>query len=144
MNSLKNKSTKKNTFRIHENILKILKNESDKRVLSLNDSAFVEEMLRGIMRKRALLILLELRKNKKLRYMQVGEKLCGISPSALSTLLKQLNSYGLVRRQVFGKIPPIAVEYSLTKEGTNFLNIIEPVLMWLIKTRYPFMFDEKF
>jgi len=105
---------------------------------------FVEEMLSSIMRKRALLILLELRKNKKLRYKQVGEKLGGISPSTLSSLLKKLNHYGLIRRQVFGSIPPLAVEYSLTKEGTSFLNMIEPVLRWLIQTRYHPNLDKKY
>ena len=96
---------------------------------------YVDCIFHTIGRKRAIFIMLQLRKQKKLRNKELVKKLGGISPSTLSSLLRDLIKEGLLQREVYGEIPPIATEYSLTKNGNNFLNALDPLLKWLINNR---------
>ena len=96
---------------------------------------FVECLYNTIGRKRFLLILLHLRKYNKLRNKELAKQLGKISSSTLSSLLKQLNREGLINRHVYGEIPPISTEYSLTKRGKDLLNAIDPLLNWLYETK---------
>ena len=93
-----------------------------------------ECIFKTICRKRSLLVLLLLRENKVLRYKQISKSLGEISPSTLSEILKKLRREGLIIRKSYGEIPPIAVEYSLTKNGISLLQAIDPYLEWLRKT----------
>lgn len=93
---------------------------------------FVYCIFKTIGRKSSLLILLHLRKNRKLRNKELVKELGGISPSTLASLLKRLGKEGLIQRHVYGEIPPIATEYSLTKIGKDLLDAIDPLLNWLI------------
>lgn len=54
------------------------------------------------------------------------DALPGISTKTLTVRLRELESYGLVRRQVFPEVPP-RVEYSLTAKGRE----IQPVMLSL-------------
>ncbi len=92
-------------------------------------------IFKTIGRKNALLILLHLRKNRKLRNKELVRELGGISPSILASLLKRLSKEGLILRQVYGEIPPIATEYSLTKIGKELLDLFDPLLNWLTEKK---------
>jgi len=91
-------------------------------------------IFKTIGRKRTLLVLLQLREHKKLRYKEIAKNLGGISPSTLSSILKQLQKQGLISRKSYGEIPPVAVEYRITKNGISFLEAIDPFLECLRKT----------
>ena len=91
----------------------------------------IESIINTIGRKRTLLVLLQLKQHKILRNKQIAKNLGGISPSTLSSILHQLIKEGFIRRKVYGEIPPLSVEYSLTKNGMSFLKALEPVFDWL-------------
>lgn len=92
----------------------------------------LEFVLEAIGRKWALLIIDEIDKHKKLRYSDLQSKLRGISPSPLSAMLRKLENLGLIERKAFNEIPP-RVEYSLSKKGKEFQELIKPLIDWAIK-----------
>jgi len=102
----------------------------DKIFDSISDFS-IEFFTKTIGRKWALNIIFELEKNGKMRNKDIDNKLSGISPSNLSSLLKHLQQEGFIRREVFGEIPPYQVEYSLTQKGKQFLHLLAPFLKWL-------------
>lgn len=73
----------------------------------------------------AILILRELFSGHR-RTHEFLDALPGISTKTLTARLRELESYGLVRRKVFPEVPP-RVEYSLTEKGRE----MQPVLMSL-------------
>jgi len=73
----------------------------------------------------AILILRELFSGSR-RTHEFLKALPGISTKTLTARLRELESYGLVRRKVFPEVPP-RVEYSLTEKGLE----IQPVMMSL-------------
>ncbi len=77
-------------------------------------------------------IILALRREKTMRFNDLLKSLNGISPSTLSSNLKSLQSLGLVQRKSFGTIPPLKVEYCLTKKGYEFLIASYPLLKWAV------------
>ena len=95
----------------------------------------VDSIINTIGRKRALLILLQLEKHKKLGFKGINNKLGGISPSTLSSLLRHLCKEGLIKKRVFGNVSPRLTEYSLTKDGQALLDAIDPLIKWLCKSR---------
>lgn len=100
------------------------------------NSSYVDSIVNTIGRKRALLILLQLGTYKKLRYKDLLLKLGKISPSTFSSLLKQLCDEGLIKKQIFGEIPPRLTEYSLTKNGLALLVAIDPLLNWICNKKF--------
>src|SRR4030042_2597285 len=63
----------------------------------------------------------------KLRYSGILGELKGISPKSLSDRLKELEGYGLIKREAFAEIPP-RVEDSLTGDGRGVMGIKRPLL----------------
>lgn len=80
-----------------------------------------------------LRVMLELRRDKKIRYNNLVNMLEGISTSTLSITLKNLQAAGLVDKESFGKKPPFKVGYSLTEKGFDFLIAFYPLLKWANK-----------
>jgi len=82
-----------------------------------------------------LLILLELYRGntKKKRYSEVKKKIPGITPKILSVRLKELTKNGLLNKQIDANSIPIKSEYSLTKKGTEFIEIIKSIKTWALK-----------
>ncbi len=87
-------------------------------------------------------ILFLLRMRGKMRFNQIKEDLTavgqpnlgkkvadvtGLSSRTLSTRLKDLESKGLVEREVFAEVP-LRVEYSLTPKGMRFGDLMMPVV----------------
>ena len=95
----------------------------------------VDAIVNTIGRKRALLILLQLEKYKKLGFSEIKNKLGGISPSTLSSLLKDLNKQKLIQKRVFGSISPRLTEYTLTNNGHDLLKATDPLFKWACKSR---------
>ena len=80
-------------------------------------------------KKWALLVINEIKRSKKIRYTNLDSKLEGISPSTLTSMLRQLEQMDLIERKAFDEIPP-KVEYSLSKKGIEFQKLLEPLDKW--------------
>ncbi|MDG6925748.1 MAG: helix-turn-helix transcriptional regulator [Nitrososphaerota archaeon] len=63
------------------------------------------------------------------RFKDLYGELRGVSPSTLSSILRQLESRGIVNRKSYAEIPP-RVEYSLTENGARLREAILPLLVW--------------
>ncbi|MEM0145692.1 MAG: helix-turn-helix domain-containing protein [Conexivisphaerales archaeon] len=64
-----------------------------------------------------------------IRFSSLFKELDGISPSTLTSILRELEANGLIVRKVFPEIPP-RVEYSLSKEGQGLRVAMLPLLRW--------------
>ncbi len=86
-------------------------------------------------KKWTLVILLELYKgeNKWKRYNQLKSKLPQLTPKILSTRLKELEKEGVITKKVDSSTVPIKSEYSLTKRGDDFIEIIKKIKEWTMK-----------
>jgi DNA-binding HxlR family transcriptional regulator len=62
------------------------------------------------------------------------ENLKGISPKTLADRLKDLESSGLINREMFAEIPP-RVEYSLTQDGIELRDLMIPLMEWASKKK---------
>jgi len=95
----------------------------------------LEFLLGSISKKWALLIIFEIDKHKKLRYNELYSKIKGIGPSTLSTVLKRLEEINLIKREVFAETPP-RVDYSLSKKGEEFQELVKPLIQWADKNEF--------
>ncbi|MBS1266828.1 MAG: hypothetical protein MAG795_00797 [Candidatus Woesearchaeota archaeon] len=82
-------------------------------------------------KKWTLLILMELYKGKK-RYNEIEEKIPKITPKMLSLRLSELIKKDMVNKKVDSSTVPIKCEYSLTKSGEEFINILKQIKTWAI------------
>lgn len=82
-----------------------------------------------------ILILLELYKgeNKWKRFHELKNKLPQITPKVLSMRLKEMEKEKLIIKKVDSSSVPIKSEYSLTKKGEDFMEIIEYMRQWVLK-----------
>ena len=83
-------------------------------------------------KKWGLLIINEIGNHGKLRYNELMSELEGISPSTLSSMLKELQKEKLIEKDVFREIPP-RVEYSLSTRGKELREAIIPLIKWATK-----------
>lgn len=83
-------------------------------------------------KKWTLCVINALSNHGKLRFKELIDELRVISPKTLTKTLKDLEEINLVTRKAFNVIPP-RVEYSLTKKGMEFREVIFPLLSWISK-----------
>ena len=88
------------------------------------------QALQPIFQKWSFELCFLLRMRERMRFNQLKEELGGIGSRTLSQRLKELESEGLVRREVFPEVP-VRVEYSLTPKGMRFGDLIMPVIAHL-------------
>lgn len=69
-------------------------------------------------------------KNKTLRFAEIKKCIPDITEKMLSIQLKTLEESGLIKREVYGKKPPIRVEYSLTEFGKTLIPVLNAVAKW--------------
>ena len=96
-----------------------------------NCLCFVEGTLDTISKKWSLLVINALGNHQVLRYSELMAELRGISPKSLADTLTELCRQELVRRESIAEIPP-KVQYSLTKDGQQLREAIEPLLEWAL------------
>jgi len=70
-------------------------------------------------------ILVQLSTGQK-RTKRILESLPGLSAKTFTERIRLLEKLGLVRREYFREVPP-RVEYSLTKEGRNAIDLLRSV-----------------
>jgi len=69
-------------------------------------------------------------KNKTLRFAELKKQIPDITEKMLSIQLRALEADGLISREVYGKKPPVKVEYSLTDFGKSLIPAIDAVAKW--------------
>ncbi|SFA70584.1 winged helix-turn-helix transcriptional regulator [Selenomonas ruminantium] len=84
------------------------------------------EMLQG---KWKLQIIYALCIKDPLRFGEIGNALSGVTHTALTNALKELERDGLIHREQFNEIPP-RVEYSLTEKGSDLLPVFHAMVNW--------------
>jgi DNA-binding HxlR family transcriptional regulator len=67
-----------------------------------------------------------------MRFSRILEQVEGISQKSLTKTLRGLERDGLVTRQVFAEVPP-RVEYTITRLGSEMLNNVAPLWLWVAK-----------
>ncbi|WP_308162528.1 MULTISPECIES: helix-turn-helix domain-containing protein [unclassified Microbacterium] len=77
-----------------------------------------------------VLVLYALSDGRK-RWGELRHEVEGISEKMLSVTLRKLTSDGLVSRKSFSTVPP-QVEYSLTPRGRELMELMLPLLGWIV------------
>ncbi|BDB98361.1 winged helix-turn-helix transcriptional regulator [Saccharolobus caldissimus] len=98
-------------------------NKATKQICPLVDTINV------ISRKWFLLTLNTIGVEEKIGFNGILNRIDGISPKALSDVLKQMESMGLVKKVIINSSPP-RVKYSLTTEGKRLRKAVIPLLKW--------------
>ena len=70
-----------------------------------------------------------LSKNETMRYNELKRSINGITNMMLTQSLKELESYGIIKREQFIEIPP-RVEYSLTDNGEGLIPALKGLADW--------------
>ena len=63
------------------------------------------------------------------RFKVLEREIKGISPTMLTSQLRELEADGLIGREVFATVPP-TVEYKLTEFGQTILPMMEEIKKW--------------
>ena len=66
------------------------------------------------------------------RFNELYREMKGVSPSTLSTILRELAERNIIGKRIFAEVPP-RVEYSLTETGMELRQSIIPLLRWAAK-----------
>jgi DNA-binding HxlR family transcriptional regulator len=74
-------------------------------------------------------ILHALQKSSPKRFKELEREIEGITPTMLTTQLRDLEKNALVSRQVFATVPP-TVEYSLTELGHTIKPLLFEIKKW--------------
>ena len=70
---------------------------------------------------------------RPMRFSRIMESVEGISQKSLTKTLRGLERDGLVTREVFAEVPP-RVEYAITPLGTEMLDNVAPLWLWVAKS----------
>lgn len=89
----------------------------------------VEATLAVIGGKWKAVILFYLFENGTMRFSELRREINGISERVLARQLRELESDGLVHREVFKEVPP-KVEYSLTRYGKTIKPVSSAMCKW--------------
>lgn len=89
----------------------------------------VKDILHAVSDKWSILVMVQLGYHKTLRFNALKKSINGVSQKMLTVKVRQLESFGLVHRQLFPEIPP-RVEYTITPLGEEFLGHLMLLLDW--------------
>jgi DNA-binding HxlR family transcriptional regulator len=68
----------------------------------------------------------------KLRFKELEREISDVSAKVLAKELKDLETAGVVNRQVFTTVP-VTVEYSLTQNGKSLKPVLEQMRIWSVQ-----------
>jgi DNA-binding HxlR family transcriptional regulator len=88
----------------------------------------IKDVLDIIGGKWAMPIIYNLSKGK-LRFMEIERTVTGINTRMLVKELKNMESNGILTREVYATVPP-TVEYALTEKGRDLLPSIKSLYKW--------------
>jgi DNA-binding HxlR family transcriptional regulator len=69
---------------------------------------------------------------RPMRFSRILEHVEGISQKSLTKTLRGLERDGLITREVFAEVPP-RVEYTITALGSEMLDNVAPLWLWVAK-----------
>jgi len=101
-------------------------NKIDKRKKILCPVEYAVSLLSG---KYKLRILHALIKESPKRFKVLEREITGISPTMLTSQLRELEADGLLSRTIFATVPP-TVEYALTEFGKTTLPMMNEIKDW--------------
>jgi len=70
---------------------------------------------------------------QSMRFSRIMEQVEGISQKSLTKTLRGLERDGLITREVFAEVPP-RVEYTITPLGSEMLDNVAPLWLWVAKS----------
>jgi DNA-binding HxlR family transcriptional regulator len=97
------------------------------------EDALTREMVSRISDKWSLWtlsVIAELR--QPMRFSRIMDQVDGISQKSLTKTLRGLERDGLITREVFAEVPP-RVEYTITTLGSEMLDNVAPLWLWVAK-----------
>lgn len=108
----------------------------DKMLNEINDildipekKAHVDKIIPLLHGKWELQVMMEVCRADVLRFGEFKKRLPNITNSVLTTVLRNLELWGLITRTQFNEIPP-RVEYSPTEKGKSLLPVCYEIIKW--------------
>jgi DNA-binding HxlR family transcriptional regulator len=74
---------------------------------------------------------------RPMRFSRIMENVAGVSQKSLTKTLRGLERNGLITREIFAEVPP-RVEYAITPLGTEMLDKVAPLWLWVAKSVHRF------
>ena len=101
----------------------------------MDETCTVKNTVDIVAKKWSLLIILSIYKgkNKTRRYNEIKKDLYDISPKILSTRLKELETKGILFKEIDQSTIPVKTFYSLSASGTDLIKIIQNIKKWGLK-----------
>lgn len=93
----------------------------------------IKDVLHTVGDKWSVSVMVLLSGNKTMRFNEIKNNINGISQKMLTVTLRELESFGLLGREVFPQIPP-KVEYTITDMGEEFVRHLAVMLHWACKS----------
>ena len=106
-----------------------LQNETCRALCPCDENCPIGDALRMIGGRWKLRILCTLTVDGTQRYNDLSQKLGGISPTMLSSSLKELEQDGLISRTQYPEVP-VRVEYGITARGAELWPILHRLAHW--------------
>jgi DNA-binding HxlR family transcriptional regulator len=101
--------------------------------LTEGEDVLTREMVSRISDKWSLWTMSVIAENgEPMRFSRVMDGVEGISQKSLTKTLRGLERDGLIRREVFAEVPP-RVEYDITRLGSEMLDNVAPLWLWVAK-----------
>jgi len=101
----------------------------------MQEGCTVNLTVKYLTKKWTLLVILELYKGKThtRRFGELKDSLPGITSKVLSARLRELETEGLIQRQVDAGNFPVKSEYTLNESGLEIVDIIKGMKRWALK-----------
>lgn len=96
---------------------------------SISSGCLVMKTLELLGGKWRMIVIYQLAKRPAFRFGELRNSIPGITNTMLTTVLKDLESYGIANRTQFNEIPP-HVEYSLTEKGKALFPVFYEMAKW--------------
>lgn len=87
------------------------------------------ELAIGILGKRWTGLILRVLEDGPKRFSDVTDSISGISAKVLTERMKELETQGIVHRQVYAETP-VRIEYSLTDKGEALRPVLDAIQAW--------------
>ena len=81
-------------------------------------------------KKWTIIVFMEFQKDNVVTFQYLQKKF-SLSPSVLSSTLKELTSEMLISRRVYGEVPPLKVEYKITLHGKKLMKALSYLIEWI-------------
>lgn len=102
----------------------------------------VRDVLHIVGDKWSMFVMVNLGQKNTMRFNELKHSIDGISQKMLTVTLRELESFGLIDREIFPQIPP-RVEYTITETGKEYLRHMVVMLDWACRNSSVIMKNRK-